>query len=138
MNLDGVDDIVDIVDMKLYNDNQFDFFICSHVLEHVSDDRKALCELYRILKPQGLGILMVPIILGLAEIDEDPSIKDESERWRRFGQHDHVRLYSKNGFIRRVRETGFFIHQYGKEYFGEMLFAQSGITNQSILYVVEK
>lgn len=138
MNMEGINDKVDITDMRLYDDNQFDFFICSHVLEHVSDDGKALRELYRILKQRGLGILMVPIVLGLAEIDEYPSVNDESERWRRFGQYDHVRLYSKDGFIKRVKEVGFLIHQYGKEYFGEKLFAQSGITNQSILYVVEK
>ena len=113
-------------------------YYCSHVLEHVPDDKKALCELYRILKPQGLGILMVPIILDLAEIDEEPTVIDETERWRRFGQNDHVRLYSKNGFIKRVKDAGFLIHQYGKDYFGEKLFEQNGITNQSILYVVEK
>jgi SAM-dependent methyltransferase len=138
LSMEGVDDKVDITDMRLYDDNQFGFFICSHILEHVSDDRKALSELYRILKPRGLGILMVPIVLGLAEIDEDPSVNDESERWRRFGQYDHVRLYSKDGFIKRVTDAGFLIHQYGKEHFGEKLFAQSGITNQSILYVLEK
>jgi SAM-dependent methyltransferase len=138
LSMGGVDDKVDVTDMRLYDDNQFDFFICSHILEHVSDDRKALSELYRILKPQGLGILMVPIVLGLAEIDEDPSVSDESERWRRFGQYDHVRIYSKDGFIKRVKGAGFLIHQYGKESFGEKIFAQNGITNQSILYVVEK
>ena len=138
LSMEGVDDKVDVTDMRLYDDNQFDFFICSHILEHVSDDRKAISELYRILKPQGLGILVVPIVLGLAEIDEDPSVIVESERWRRFGQYDHVRLYSKDGFIKRVKEAGFLIHQYGKEYFGEKLFVQSGITCQSVLYVVEK
>lgn len=138
LSMEGVDDKVDVTDMRLYDDNQFDFFICSHVLEHVSDDRKALRELYRILKPQGIGILMVPIILSLVEIDDDPSVIDESERWRRFGQYNHVRLYSKDGFIKRVKEAGFLIHQYGNEFFGEKLFAQNGITNQSILYVVEK
>jgi SAM-dependent methyltransferase len=138
LRMKGVDNLVDITDMRLYDDNQFNFFICSHILEHVSDDKKALRELYRILKPRGRGILMAPIILGLAQIDEDPSVIDESERWRRFGQYDHVRLYAKDGFIMRVKEAGFSIYQYGKEYFGEKLFARSGISNQSILYVVEK
>jgi SAM-dependent methyltransferase len=135
---DGVDDKVDIMDLRQYEDEQFDFFICSHVLEHVSDDRKALKELYRILKPGGSGILMVPIILSIHEIDEDPTVVDEGERWRRFGQFDHVRLYSKKGFIERVIETGFLIHEYGREFFGDELFARNGITAQSVLYVVEK
>jgi ubiquinone/menaquinone biosynthesis C-methylase UbiE len=136
--MDGIDDRVDVTDMCTYADNQFDFFICSHVLEHVMDDRKALGELYRVLKPMGQGILMVPIVLGIEEIDEDPSITDDAERWRRFGQHDHVRLYSKHGFIDRVSEAGFRIHQHGWEYFGKEVFTRNGVASQSILYVVEK
>jgi SAM-dependent methyltransferase len=135
---EGVDDQVDITDMGLYEANQFDFFICSHVLEHVKNDKKALHELYRILTPGGRGILMVPIVLGLEEIDEDPSVVDEGERWRRFGQFDHIRLYSKLGFLERVKEAGFLIHQYGKDFFGKDLLTQTGITTRSVLYVVEK
>lgn len=138
LSAEGVDDKVDITHMGFYEDSQFDFFICSHVLEHVEDDRKALSELYRILKPNGRGILMVPIILSIEEIDEDPSVVGVAERWRRFGQFDHVRLYSRRGFVERVRKAGFLLNEYGKEFFGEELFARTGITSQSILYVVEK
>src|SRR6188508_1256097 len=97
-----VDDRVDIMDMTIYPDKHFDFFVCSHMLEHVVDDRKALRELYRILKWGGQGILVVPIVLSIDEIDQDPSVTDVAERWRRFGQDDHVRLYSKQGFLRRI------------------------------------
>jgi len=134
---DGVDDKVDITELP-YHDGEFDFFICSHVLEHVSDDRKAIRELHRTLKPGGKGILMVPIVLCVSEIDEDPTVVDEGERWRRFGQFDHVRLYSKQGFIERVKAAGFLIHQHGREFFGAEEFFRAGITRQSILYVVEK
>ena len=72
--MENVDDKVDITDMTIYPDNHFDFFICSHMLEHVFDDRKALRELYRILKWGGQGILVVPIVLSIDEIDEDPSV----------------------------------------------------------------
>ena len=51
--MDGVDDHIDITDMHSYSDGCFDAVICSHVLEHVADDRKALNELRRILKPGG-------------------------------------------------------------------------------------
>ena len=134
----GVDDKVDITELRPYENNRFDFFICSHVLEHVTNDRKALRELYRVLKPGGQGILMVPIVLSIDEIDEEPTVVDEGERWRRFGQSDHVRLYSKKGFIERVRDAGFVVSQYGIEFFGEELFTRMGITSQSVLYVVKK
>jgi len=136
--VEGVDDKVNITDMHVYKDDQFNFFICSHVLEHVVEDKKALRELYRILKPGGRGILMVPIVLGIKEIDEDPSVVDEADRWRRFGQFNHIRLYSKDGFIDRVKEAGFRLHQYGSEFFEENTFVKTGIAAQSVLYVVEK
>lgn len=133
-----VDDKIDITDMGTYASDQFDFFICSHVLEHVTDDRKALRELYRILKANGRGILMVPIIIGLEQTDEDPTVTDEGERWRRFGQDDHVRVYAKQDFVSRIAESGFRLQQYGKDFFGEETFQRAGITSQSVLYVVEK
>lgn len=88
-HMEGVDFAVDISNMGLIPSESYDMFICSHVLEHVDDDRKALRELFRILKPGGLGILMVPIILKIDKIDEDPTIMDVETRWRRFGQYDH-------------------------------------------------
>jgi hypothetical protein len=81
---------------------------------------------------------MVPIVLCVREIDEDPTVVDEGERWRRFGQFDHVRLYSKQGFIERVKAAGFLMHQLGQEFFGAKEFTRNGISAQSILYVVEK
>ena len=135
---EDVDDKVDIMDMKSYRDNSVDFFICSHVLEHVEDDRKALGELYRMLKRGGRGILIVPIILSIDEIDEDPSVSDPAERWRRFGQFDHVRLHSKQGFLSRTQQAGFTIHEHGAEHFGKDTFREHGITEQSVLYIVEK
>jgi SAM-dependent methyltransferase len=76
-------------------DGSFDRIICSHVLEHV-DDKKALRELRRVLKPGGFLILMVPIIEGWAETFEDPLLASEIERETYFGQHDHVRFYGSD------------------------------------------
>jgi SAM-dependent methyltransferase len=135
---EGADLRVDITNMPEVASDSYDILICSHVLEHVNDDKKALSELYRILKPGGWGVIMVPIILTSDQIDEDPQITDEAERWRRFGQFDHVRLYNKSGFVERMESAGFFVHQLGVDYFGESLFKQFGITNSSILYIAEK
>jgi SAM-dependent methyltransferase len=43
------------------DDGTFDYIICHRVIEHVVDDRKAMRELYRILKPGGIAIISVPI-----------------------------------------------------------------------------
>ncbi len=136
--MEDVDDKLDLQDLHLYKDNSFDVFICSHILEHVDDDIKAMKELYRILKPGGFGIAMVPIIQSVTETKEDPSIKDENLRLKYFGQLDHVRLYAKQDFIERLESVGFKCKLYGADYFGETLFNKSGIINKSLLYIVEK
>lgn len=138
MLVEGVDFAVDIMNMPEINSDTYDILICSHVLEHVKDDKKALSELYRVLKPGGWGIIMVPIILTLDQIDEDPQVTDESERWRRFGQFDHVRLHNKSGFVERVEAAGFTVKQLGIQHFGESVFKEYGFTKTSVLYIAEK
>ena len=135
---DHVDDNVDITAMTAYLDNSFDFILCSHVLEHVSDDAKAIAELFRVLKPEGKAIVMAPILLTIDETDEDATVVLPEERLSRFGQEDHVRLYSKKGFTERLAAPGFVVKQYGVEFFGAETFLRHGIAERSVLYVVEK
>ena len=85
-------------------DASFDVIYCSHVLEHVPDDRKAMGELARVLRPTGWMVLQVPIRDG--GTDEDLSITDQAERRRRFWQHDHVRLYGRDDCPARLAEAG--------------------------------
>jgi SAM-dependent methyltransferase len=94
---------MDIQDIQ-FGDDTFDIIYCSHVLEHVEDDRKAISEFYRILKPGGWAVLMVPDYLE--KTIEDPTITDPRERLRLFRQTDHVRLYGPD-FVERLREAGF-------------------------------
>jgi hypothetical protein len=65
-------------------------------LEHVPDDRKAMAELRRILRPSGMAIIMVPIEERLDETCENLSIVSEADRLIYFGQEDHVRYYSRS------------------------------------------
>ena len=84
----------------------FDGIICSHVLEHVSDDRRAMQELLRLLRPGGEVIVMVPLDPSRERTDEAPELTDPAERERRFGQDDHLRLYGRD-FEARLVEAGF-------------------------------
>lgn len=88
-----------------FADASFDFAVCVHTLEHVPDDRRALRELYRVLRPGGRAVLQVPPS-DLAETREDPSVTDPLERERLFGQYDHVRLCGAD-YPARIAEAGF-------------------------------
>jgi SAM-dependent methyltransferase len=87
-------------------DDSFDAILCSHVLEHVTDDRAAMRELCRVLRPGGWAILQVPVDSSRQETFEDPAITDPGERTRLFGQHDHVRMYGRD-YPQRLEECGF-------------------------------
>jgi SAM-dependent methyltransferase len=86
-------------------DNTFDAIYCSHVLEHIPDDRKAMSELLRVLKPGGWAILQVPVEDRDATF-EDWSVQTPEERERAFGQNDHVRIYGRD-YQERLRMAGF-------------------------------
>ena len=135
--MEDVDYKIDMMDMS-FDDESFDFFICSHVLEHVESDDEAIKELYRITKSGGCGILMAPIRLGLKKTVEDQSVKDEAGRWRLYGQNDHVRLYAHDDYINKIRSHGFHVKEFGESYFGGDVFRALGLTHTSILYVVSK
>ena len=133
-----VDDRIDIADISNYEDASVDCFICSHVLEHVREDTRAIRELYRILEPTGWGIILAPIIPDLAQTHEDPSKTTEAERLQHFGQKDHLRAYGKTDFIDQLKRAGFQVSQLGADFFGENILDQHGISRRSCLYVVHK
>ena len=107
----GVDYNWNIEDIDC-EDGSFDVVLCSHVLEHV-DDRKALKECRRVLRPGGLALFMVPICEGLDVTYEDPEIAaaGDAQRLLHFQQRDHVRLFGRD-FRDRIRNAGFDLSEY--------------------------
>ena len=95
----------DICDLP-FKENEFDIVFCNHVLEHISNDTKAMQELYRVLKPGGFGIFQIPQDLSKAITFEDDTITDRKERAKLFGQYDHVRVYGRDYFD-KLRSIGF-------------------------------
>ena len=95
----------DICDLP-FKENEFDIIFCNHVLEHISNDTKAMQELYRVLKPGGFGIFQIPQDLSKAITFEDNTITDRKERAKLFGQYDHVRVYGRDYFD-KLRSIGF-------------------------------
>jgi predicted SAM-dependent methyltransferase len=136
--MEGVDDRADLTNLNIYENERFDIILCSHVLEHIDDDRKAIAELFRILKPGGFAILMVPILLTLNDDLENTEWTSNAERWKYYGQDDHVRMYSKTGFINKLEQSGFKVFQHDINYFGKEAFQRHGIHFRSVLYIAEK
>ena len=95
----------DICDLP-FSDNEFDVIFCNHVLEHIPDDKKAMQELYRVLKKGGFGIFQIPQDLSREKTFEDNSITDKKERAKIFGQYDHVRVYGRD-YFNKLRSVGF-------------------------------
>ncbi len=100
---------IDIQDTRL-NDESYDLIICNHVLEHVTDYKKALAELYRIVKPGGNVIISFPVDLSLSSVYEDKSIVSEEDRILHFGQNDHLRLFGKDS-TEILKDAGFSVSE---------------------------
>ena len=89
-----------------FENQSFDVIFCNHVLEHIVDDKKAMQELFRVLKKEGFGIFQIPQDLSRQKTFEDNSITNKKERAEIFGQYDHVRVYGRDYFD-KLRSVGF-------------------------------
>jgi SAM-dependent methyltransferase len=94
-------------------DMSWDCVVCSHVLEHV-DDKKALKEIYRVLKPGGVTLIMLPIIEGWHQTYENAEVTTPKARQLHYGQSDHLRYYGAD--VRdRIRAAGFVLDEFTAE-----------------------
>jgi hypothetical protein len=106
----GVNHQVDITRVSLPNAS-YDVVIAHHVLEHIDDDRRAMAELFRLLKPGGVAILSVPINMSRHDTYENPLIRTPAERVAHFGAEDHKRYYGLD-FAERLAAQGFAVETF--------------------------
>lgn len=117
---------MDITEIE-YPDGRFDVIYCSHVLEHIPDDRAAIGELFRVLRPGGWAVLNVPVTSE--ETFEDPSVTTPEERLRVFGQEDHVRLYGAD-YSERLEAAGFQVQvARAADFLSDTELVRQGMTN---------
>ncbi len=131
-NLRGINMDLQLIPFK--NDS-FDCILCSHVLEHIPDDQKAMQEIFRILRPGGWAILQVPLDGSRDETIEDISITSPEERERVFGQRDHVRKYGQD-YKQRLSNAGFIVQfdSYIKELRKDIIL-KYGLSTEDIFLV---
>jgi SAM-dependent methyltransferase len=128
------------VKMDIHNmpfpDDHFDMVLCNHVLEHVTDDIKAMKEIRRVLKPGGWSIMQVPFFSPVSESTrEDFTITDAKEREKLFGQSDHVRKYGRD-YAKRIEQAGLkaIESKFGTS-FSKADAYKYGITRKEIIYI---
>jgi len=122
-----------------FEDNTFDVIFCNHVMEHVKDDHQAMSEIYRVLRPEGWAILQVPFMKeGLEETFEDPSVTSPQERFKAFGQEDHVRLYGSD-YGKRLQKAGFSVTEdtFAQE-LSESAIKKYALPQKEIIYFCKK
>lgn len=96
---------IDLTQLE-FDDCYFDYVISNHVLEHIPNDKKAMSEIFRVLKVGGIGVITVPIDEKIDKTYEDSTIVLPKDRKKHFGQWDHVRLYGLD-IKERFEKVGF-------------------------------
>ena len=91
----GIRRTANIMDIP-FEDESMDMIICNHVMEHIEDETKALTELRRVLKPDGIAIINAPVDPERETTFENPAYNTPELRLKYFGQHDHVRIYGRD------------------------------------------
>jgi len=118
--------------------NSFDVILCNHVLEHIPNDRAAMRELARVMKPNGWAMLQVPLAISLAETREDPTINTEQLRLFHFGQRDHVRIYGRD-YAERLASVGFVVERHDTRVAcGDDYVHRHGLIPDELIYIARK
>jgi SAM-dependent methyltransferase len=103
----GVHDVQQVGEMPLpFDDGTFDLVTALDVVEHIEDDRAALRELHRIIRPGGMLMISVPAYRFLWGAQDEIS--------------HHKRRYTASEVRERTLEAGFKIRRLS--YFNTFLF----------------
>lgn len=116
----------------------FDVWHCSHVLEHIEDDRSAMKELYRVLKQGGWGLIQIPLRRGQHTYVE-PSARTPELRKQYYGQHNHVRIYGELDLGPALESAGFKVQtiQYADKLPADLVTKYS-VARDELLYLCQR
>lgn len=98
--------VIDITNIP-FPDNYFDFIICSHVLGHVPNEQLAFIELHRVLKKDGIALILT-LLSDKESTYEDDYILSPEDKLKSYGESDLCRLHGKD-FATRIQLNGFIV-----------------------------
>lgn len=117
-------------------DETYDLVIANHVLEHIPNDRKAMQEIYRVLKLGGSAVLQVPFSTQLSATIEQAVYGDPIFNSKNFGQKDHVRIYALHDYVARLKTIGFHVELLKV---GEMAQAKTlALQEEEVFFMIKK
>lgn len=96
---------MDITNIE-FEDNSFDFILSNHVLEHIPDDKKAIREMYRVLKHGEKAFISVPVFSKSEFTEEHTYQMTREERFKICKHPEHVRNCGLD-YIKRLESAGF-------------------------------
>jgi SAM-dependent methyltransferase len=105
IDMENVDHCVDLQELP-FSSATYDVVWASHVLEHVKDDLAAVREIRRILKPGGIAVLPVPLVVSATIEYPEPNVNESKhvrapgpDYYDRFREHfSRVDLFSSSAF----------------------------------------
>lgn len=118
-------------------DKLFDYIIANHILEHISDEAKAICEMKRCLKDDSVIVLSFPVCMEIDTL-EDEAYNTEELREKHYGQKDHVRLYGRD-YKERLEKQGLIVEVFSpNEYLSEQDISLLGLIENDIVMLCRK
>lgn len=128
--------IKDLTDTGLPAES-YDLQIIWHVLEHISEDKKAISELYRLLKSGGKLLVSVPIYPeGNTKTFEDKTLP-YAEYEKVHGHYDHCRSCGLD-YYKRFQEIGFEVQTLQIKDFDKERIDKYGLRKDHVVWCFKK
>jgi SAM-dependent methyltransferase len=131
-----VDFVEDLTQLS-FEENVYDLVVIWHVFEHIEEDKKAIAEVYRVLRPHGILLMSVPIFpLGRDLTYEDASIPYKAYE-QIHGHDDHCRSCGLD-YYKRFEVLGFTTNELKVEKLESNLIHKFGLKKGHVAWCFTK
>ncbi|MBD5540934.1 MAG: glycosyltransferase [Lachnospiraceae bacterium] len=125
-------------------EGKMDIIICADILEQTADVSGVLEEIYRMLKDDGVCVVMVSALCTgedggkMSKSVEAPAEEDSKESWEKFGLEGINCIYTKEELALKFEEKGFNVNVANVGWFGTEYYGQCGFGEHAQLFMLTK